>query len=111
VTGAQKKEQQKQEQQKQEQQKQGQQKQGQQKQEQQQQKKKKKGQHKQEPVVDSALSVQAGAVWMGRWGWVSRTVCGMDAALRAYMDVLAAGPGNPPPPAHSQAPQPPALKL
>jgi len=50
-------------------------------------------------------------VWMGRWGWISGTVCGMDAALRAYMDVLAAGPGNPPPPAHSQAPQPPALKL
>jgi len=72
---------------------------GAQKQEQQQKKKKKKkkkqqkqGQQKQEPVVDSALSVQAGAVWMG-------------------MDVLAAGPGNPPPPAHSQAPQPPALKL
>jgi len=97
VTGAQKKEQQKQ---------------GQQKQEQQQQKKKKKqGQQKQEPVVDSALSVQADAVWRGRWGWVSGTVCGMDAALRAYMDVLAAGPGNPPPPAHSQAPQPPALNL
>ena len=57
----------------------------------------------QEPVVDSAPYVRTDEVWMGWWGWVSGTVCGMDAALRAYRDVLAAGPGNPPPPAHFQA--------
>ena len=57
----------------------------------------------QQPVVDSAPYVHTDAVWMGRWGWVCGTVCGMDAALRAYMDVLAAGPGNPSPPAHFQA--------
>gem|GEM_PF-5172321 len=48
--------------------------------------------------IAPAFPMRPSQLSAGRCGWVCRTVCGMDAALRAYMDVLAAGPADPPTP-------------